>query len=184
MEEFREVIVIADVANIVNVLRDMCIKDDADFDPRDVDTCLVWHENPRRETPSKENVIEEIENIILAFESILEEADKDGMGDFADDGHKDYVISVLEIAAHNDFVNRLEVYEELSKEYNMTKERTLSVSSMGWNIANPLLQATMDVGEAFVVDVPFSPANDDHEPSTLAIFALGLMGLGLRRFKK
>lgn len=78
----------------------------------------------------------------------------------------------------------LNSYEVTLAEYRQTEKRSLAVSTFGWRISLPGLHVVADLGDGFVVDVPYSVANAVPEPSTLAIFVLGFMGLGLRRIKK
>lgn len=74
------------------------------------------------------------------------------------------------------------VYDADLLAYEMNKYRSMSISSSAWSIDVDL--ATADKGGRFVVDVPTQLPSSVPEPATLAIFALGIMGLVLRRFKK
>jgi hypothetical protein len=77
---------------------------------------------------------------------------------------------------------KLSYESELSSYINVI---SVSVSPIEWNIGRYAAES-FDIGSGFVVLglPPIKPANQVSAPATLAIFALGIMGLGLRRIKK
>jgi hypothetical protein len=82
----------------------------------------------------------------------------------------------------------LESYADLLLQYDnimaiYVNQLHLVVSLLHWEFGDYGL-ANLDVGEEFLVHMPFARFSTVNEPATLAIFALGLMGLVLRRFKK
>jgi hypothetical protein len=96
-----------------------------------------------------------------------------------------------DIADAEDFIRSFNSSNELLKaEYETELELyvkviKLSVAPSDWSFGR-FEGESLDIGSGFVVMglPPVMPANQVSAPATLAIFALGLMGLGLRRINK